>query len=137
MHKLYIRSLQKMYLKQKLNKSLINLNCQERAKTGFKWPRGRKLPTTRGAAWKGEGWFSGLRGCVLVLPFFDSICPSLHLSISPFVCLFMCLCISSICRSLYYSISLSISLYLSLSFSLSVSLSLPLSRCEGCVINKS
>ncbi len=122
--KCYIRSkkLQKMNLKQKLNRSFINLNCQERAKTGFKWPRGRKLPNTRGAVWKGEGWFSGLRGYVLVLPFSDSSCLSLDLSVYTFVCLFMCICISSICCSLYNSICLSISLSVCLSLFLPLSL---------------
>ncbi len=133
-HKCYIRSnkLQKMNLKQKLNRSLINLNCQERAKTGFKWPRGRKLPTTRGAVWGGGGewWFSGLRGCVLLLPFFDSICPSLHLSASSYVSVFL------LFVGLFITLFVSLLVFQSVSLSFSLSLS-SLSRCEGCVINKS
>ena len=138
-HKCYIRSkkLQKMNLKQNLNRSLINLNCQERAKTGFKWPRGRKLPSTRGADWKGEWWFSGLRGCVLVLPFFDSICLSLHVSASPSPSVFVCLLYISICLHsvflifvcLYLFMSLFVYLFFYLFVSLSLCLSVSLSLC--------
>ncbi len=135
-----------MYLKQNLNRSLINLNCQERAKTGFKCSNDHVegsyqlhvvLPG-RGRvgfqACEGVFWFY-----LSLTPFVClSICRSLHLSISPFVDLSICLSLHlsispfvylSICLSLHLTISPFVYLSICLSPHLSISPFVYLSFC--------